>query len=158
MTTLNVQKQKPAPALQRPARTPMQLVRSLMSWDPFQEMAPMGTFSEPGFIPDFEVSENKDGYVFKADVPGVKEAELNVTVTGSQLVVSGKREAEAKRQDENCYLYERSYGAFSRTFTLPETADCEKCGAELKDGVLTILVPKKPEAQPKKVNVSTTKA
>lgn len=161
MTTVAVQKQKetPAPApAPRAARNPFQLMRSFMNWDPFQEMTPtIFQATELSWLPDFDVREDKNGYLFRADVPGVKEADLSVTVTGNQLLVSGKRAAEEKRSDEHFYLYERSYGSFSRTFTLPDTADCEKCAADLKDGVLTITVPKKPETQPKKVNIAAAK-
>ncbi len=162
MTALNVQKQKDGalPTSMTPsiARNPFQFMRSLLHWDPFQEMGPMVSAGEPSFLPDFEVRENKDSFLFKADVPGIKEADLQITVNDNQLVICGKRDAEERRQDENYYLYERSYGSFSRTFTLPNTADCEKSCADLKEGVLTISIPKKPEAQPKKINFGTTTA
>lgn len=158
MTALSVQKQKEAAAAAAPrvARNPFQMMRALMNWDPFQEMEPLVTVQQ-SFLPDFEVRENKDGYVFKADVPGIKESDLHVTVNGNQLVISGKRDAEERRQDENFYVYERSYGSFTRSFTLPDSANSEQCGADLKDGVLTVSIPKKPEAQPKRVSVNVNK-
>jgi HSP20 family protein len=107
------------------------------------------------FAPSFEVKETKDGYVFKADVPGVKESDLDVTVTGNRLAISGKREAEHKEQTDTFYTYERSYGAFTRSFTLPEGVQSESVVADLKDGVLTVSVKKRPELQPKKVPVQT---
>jgi HSP20 family protein len=124
-------------------------------FDPFREMIPVFE-SAPQlatYLPAFEVKETKDGYLFKADIPGVKEADLKVTVAGNRLTVSGKREEEKKREDETYYCYERSYGSFSRAFTLPNDADGEKIEADLKNGQLTIDLPKRAEAVAKEVNV-----
>ena len=70
------------------------------------------------FSPSFEVKETKDSYVFKADVPGVKESDIEGTVTGNRLSISGKREVEHKEQTNTFYTYERSYGDFTRSFLL----------------------------------------
>lgn len=78
-----------------------------------------------------------------------------MNVTGNRLSVSGKREAERQDQSDRYYTYERSYGEFMRTFTLPDGADTNQVGAELKDGVLTITVKKSPALQAKKVAVQT---
>jgi HSP20 family protein len=135
---------------------PFRLMDSLLGWDPFQEMAPAlrqfgGTAQ--AFIPAFEVHETNDGYVFKADLPGVKENDIDISLTGTQLTISGKREAETQGDVSNYFTYERSYGSFSRTFTLPQGADVENVKADLKDGVLTLLVPKRPEMQPRKISL-----
>nr|MBP6832802.1 Hsp20 family protein [Deltaproteobacteria bacterium] len=63
------------------------------------------------------------------------------------------REAEKRDESDRYYLYERSYGSFSRSFTLPDGVDNTKVAADLKDGVLTMLVPRRPETQPRKINV-----
>lgn len=86
-------------------------------------------------------------------MPGVKESDLELSLTGNRLTISGKREEEKKEQDERWYAYERSYGSFSRTFTLPQGVDSERVGAELKDGVLRVSIPKKPEMKPKKIEL-----
>jgi HSP20 family protein len=91
--------------------------------------------------------------MFHADLPGVKEQDLEVTLTGNRLTIAGKREAEREEKTDTYYACERSYGSFSRSFTLPDGADGEHLRAELKDGVLAVAVPKKPEVQPKKVQV-----
>jgi HSP20 family protein len=134
---------------------PLRVMRSLLNWDPFREMAAFPMPDERGavFAPTFEVKETKDSYLFKADVPGIKESDLEVTVTGNRLTVSGKRDAEKEEQTDTYYAYERSYGQFTRSFTLPDGADMEKLNADLKDGVLTLSLPKKPEVQPKKIAV-----
>src|SRR5262249_47223344 len=103
--------------------------------------------------PSFEVKETKDSYLFKADLPGVKEEELDISLTGNRLTVSGQRQEEKKDEGETYYAYERRYGTFSRAFTLPDGVDAEHVQAGLKDGVLTVVVPKKPEVQPKRIQV-----
>jgi HSP20 family protein len=135
---------------------PFRLMRDLMNWDPFREIAPFVPQGQQGFIPSFEIKETKDGYLFRADVPGVKEVDLDVTVTGNRLTVAGKREAEKEEKTETYYTYERSYGDFARSFTLPDGVDMNSVRADLKDGVLTLSVGKTPEAQPKKIAVQST--
>ena len=131
-------------------------LQELFKWDPFREMEPLwGTAALGTFAPDFEVKETKDAYLFKADVPGVKESELDVTITGNRLTISGQRNEEKEDQNETYYSCERRYGSFSRSYTLPEGADLEHLHAELKAGVLTVAVPRKPELQPKKIAVKS---
>ncbi|HYG68700.1 MAG TPA: Hsp20/alpha crystallin family protein, partial [Anaeromyxobacteraceae bacterium] len=105
------------------------------------------------FVPSFEVKETKDAYVFKADLPGIREEDLDINLTGNRLTVSGKREEEKRSEEERYYAYERSYGSFSRSFTLPEGVDAEHVDAELRDGVLTVRIAKRPEVQPKRIEV-----
>ena len=83
-------------------------------------------------------------------------SELDVTVTGNRLTISGKREAEKREQTDTYYTYERSYGDFNRSFTLPDGVDMTSVYADLKDGVLTLSIKKAPEAQPKKIPVQST--
>lgn len=132
---------------------PFRALRELLRWDPFAEMAPSWAGEAGGFAPAFEVKETKESFVFKADLPGVKEADLDVRLTQNRLAVSGKRESEKTDKGDTYYTYERAYGSFTRTFTLPEGVDADKIRAELKEGVLTIELPKRPELQPKKVAV-----
>jgi HSP20 family protein len=129
-------------------------MRDLMRWDPFAEMFPtVNRLESVTFAPRFEVKETKDAYVFKGDLPGIDEKDLDITLTGNRLTVSGKREAEQRQENDTYYAYERSYGSFSRSFTLPEGADFEHCEADLSNGVLTLSVPKRPEHQPKKISL-----
>jgi HSP20 family protein len=145
-----------APATREPSRwDPYRAMRDLIGWDPFQEMAPFVPSVPSGYMPSFEIKETKDGFSFKADVPGVKESDLEVTSTGNRLTISGKREAENRQQTDTYYTYERSYGEFTRSFTLPEGADMNSVHADLKEGVLTISIRKTAEAQPKKIAVQT---
>lgn len=156
--TENKSQKAPAPGNGNGNRMPMRsMLRDLLSWDPFREMEPFTFAEEPAFYARFEVMEDKDHYTFKADLPGVKESELNISLTGNRLLVSGKRESSEEKKGATYYLCERSYGEFSRAFTLPEGASAEGAKAMLSDGVLTILVPKKPGAQTKQIPISSSK-
>ena len=134
---------------------PLRMFRDLVGWDPFQEMAPLWKQlpRELAFTPEFDVKETKEAYLFTADVPGLKEKDLDISVTGTRLTVSGKRERETEEKTDTYYTCERSYGSFTRSFTMPEGVDTDHIHAELKAGVLYLNVPKKPEVQPKKVEV-----
>lgn len=141
-----------------PARIwdPLEVMRDLMQWDPFRELGTVGSRTV-AFVPAFEVKETKDGYLFKADLPGVKEKDLEISLTANRLTVTGKREEEQRREEEQYFCYERSYGSFTRSFTLPEGVDADAVHADLKDGVLTLSIAKKPEVKAKKIEVTTAK-
>jgi HSP20 family protein len=139
-----------------PAEEPFRWMRDLMRWDPFREMGLV--FNMPNeerfvYAPAFEVQETKESFIFRADLPGVKEADLEVMLTGNRLTINGKREAEMQEKNDKYYVYERGYGTFTRSFTLPDGIDVEHLRAELKAGVLTLVLPKKPEILPKKIEV-----
>ena len=135
---------------------PLEMVRDLMQWDPFRELGVVSGRSV-AFAPTFEVKETKDGYVFKADLPGIREKDLDISLTGNRLTVAGRRDEEEKKEDERYFTYERSYGAFSRSFTLPEGIDGDSVQAELKDGVLTLTLAKKPEVKARRIELKTIK-
>ena len=103
------------------------------------------------------MKETRDGYVFKADLPGVKESDVEITMTAGRLTITGKRESEQREKTDTWYAYERAYGSFTRTFTLPEGADIDHVKAELTNGVLSIQFPKLPEAQTKKISLKPEK-
>lgn len=157
MANVSIQKgsggDKPAPIVTREWE-PFRALRDFLRWDPFAEMVPPAWTTEAaGFIPAFEIKETKEGFVFTADLPGVKESDLDVRLTQNRLSVSGKRESEKSDKGDTFYTYERSYGSFTRTFALPEGVDADRIKAELKGGVLKLELPKRPEMQPKKVAV-----
>ena len=135
---------------------PVRVMRDILRWDPFREVeAVLSPGDARGFTPSFEVTETKDAYLFRADLPGVKEQDLEISLTGTRLSISGHREQERHNQGDTFYASERSYGSFTRSFTLPEGVDAENVTADLKSGVLTLTVPKKPEVQPKKIAIGT---
>jgi HSP20 family protein len=133
-----------APA--RYARDPFQVARDLLGWDPF-----FGGRQVSAFVPAFEVKETTEAFVVKADVPGVREADLDIAVHNNVLTISGTRHAEERKEGENFALFERQYGSFSRSFALPDTADGERVEAKLDAGVLTLSIWKKAEAKPRKI-------
>jgi HSP20 family protein len=131
---------------------PLRLMRDLLRFDPFAEMTPSALEGPAAiFSPSFEVRETDNAYVFNADLPGVKEDDIDITLSGNRLTVSGHRESETRDERDRYYAYERSYGSFSRSFTLPDDADVDNAKAEMRDGVLKIELPKKAEAQPRRV-------
>jgi HSP20 family protein len=132
---------------------PLRRMRELFDWDPFAEMMPYNAMTQAELQPRFEVKETKDSYVFKADLPGIEEKDVDISLTGNRLVVSGKRECEQRKEDERYYAFECSYGSFTRAFTLPEGVDAEHINADMKNGVLELTIPKRPEAQPRKISL-----
>lgn len=130
-----------------PART----MRELMGWDPWSGGA--GAAHERAYVPRFNVRETATDFVFWADLPGVKQDDVQITLTGNELRISGHREEVRKEENDRCALSECEYGAFTRVFVLPEGAEAEKARAEMKDGVLTLSVPKRPEVQPKQISI-----
>ena len=135
---------------------PLRTMREMLSWDPFREMAPkLPAFERVAFNPSFDVTETKEGYVFKADVPGVSRDDIEISTTGNRLQIAGKREHVEEATTDTVYTYERQYGSFMRSFTLPDGVDLDHAKSDLKDGVLTLVIPKNPGAQTKKIAVST---
>ena len=131
---------------------PFRMMDALLRWDPFR-----GDWSGSGqsldFVPHFDVKESKDAYVINADLPGVKDEELDVSLSGNLLTISGRREEEHREEGESYYAMERSQGSFARSFTMPDGVDAENVSADLKQGVLTLRSPTKPEAQPKRIAI-----
>ena len=107
------------------------------------------------FSPTFEVKEREDAFVLQADVPGVKETDLDISVNGNVLTVSGSRQATERKEGETYYLYERNYGSFSRSFTISSAVDASRVEAEMNDGVLSIHLPKREEAKPRQIEIKT---
>jgi HSP20 family protein len=132
---------------------PFRMMDALLRWDPFRDVGGWtGRFGE-GFVPRFDVKETKDGYLIRADLPGVKQSDLEISVTGNVLGISGHRSEEHREEGDQFHAVERGYGQFSRSFALPEGADLDNVKADLKDGVLTIHLAKRPEVQPRKISI-----
>jgi HSP20 family protein len=131
---------------------PFRVVESLLGLDPFRgTFPPVPRGSE--FAPRFDVKETKEAYVITADLPGVKDADVDISLHGNVLTITGKREGERRDEAEKYYAVERNYGSFARSFGLPDSVDSEHVAADLKHGVLTVNVPKRPEAQPRKIAI-----
>lgn len=143
MANVAIQKKEGGePAVARREWDPFRLMRDMLRWDPFREMAPSLPVDVSSYSPAFEVKETKESFIFKADVPGIKEQDIEVNLAGNRLTISGKREADKEEKGETFYTYERAYGSFTRTFTLPDQTDAQHVNAQLKNGELTVVVPK----------------
>jgi HSP20 family protein len=137
---------------------PMRMMREMMHWEPFRTWAlPHRLEQLSEWAPDFEVKENGDRFIIRGDVPGVADKDLEVTLSGNVLTIAGKREEEKKEENDKFYAYERCYGAFSRSFVLPDGADGEHIATELKDGVLTLALPKTTKVPTKKIEIKAGK-
>ena len=132
------------------ALDPFRMIRDLMGVDPFAGLVAPATGA---FEPDIQIKETKDAYVLTLDLPGVREADIEVSVVGNRLTVSGRREEEERQEGDRYFVYERSYGTFSRSFVLPEGADPERIKAELSAGVLSLALPKKAGMQARRVEI-----
>jgi HSP20 family protein len=109
-------------------------------------------FAEPTW-PALDVAERDDAVEVKAELPGVKPQDIELTMQGNTLVISGQKKEETEQKEKNFYRSERRYGSFRRTIPLPAGVDAAKIDASHKDGVLTILLPKSEQAKPKKITV-----
>lgn len=98
--------------------------------------------------PRFDMKETKTEYILKADLPGLQKEDVQISLNDDVLSIKGKRSFEEKKEDEKNHWIERSYGHFERSFRAPaDHVDSEKIRAEMKDGVLTVYLAKKPELQ-----------
>jgi HSP20 family protein len=159
MSNLPIRKTENGNLPTRTTRDPFEMMRDFMSsWDPFAVLAPSWPTERNYLIrPAFDVKETPDGFEFHADLPGIEEKDLEVTTAANRLTVTGKRESDSEQKTDTYHSRERSYGSFSRTFTLPEGADLDHVRADLKKGVLSVIIPKKAEAQPKKIAIGAEK-
>ena len=109
----------------------------------------------PGTMPAFPVDVRREGeeLVMEAELPGLSHDDIEINVENGILTISGEVKEATEENKGSYHLKERRWGKFSRSFRLPETADGEKVTAELKDGVLTLRVPTREEAKPRKIPV-----
>ena len=147
---------------------------TMVRWDPFRDLMSIqselnrlfgrtyggesqGTPSAAGsWVPALDVYETKEQFVVTLDLPGIDPEAVEVTVEDSTLTVSGSRELSEEAREENYLRVERRYGQFSRSLSLPPSADPAKIDARFDKGVLTISVPKAEEAKPKKITIKAT--
>lgn len=112
---------------------------------------------ERAWMPAVDVFEKDDKFVVKAELPGMKEEDIDVSVTGDTLTIKGEKKTETEVKNEDYYSCERSYGSFYRTVPLPSTVDANKIEANVEDGVLEVTLPKIAEVKPKKIAISAKK-
>lgn len=119
---------------------------------PFGDLTRMELFN--GWAPALDLYEDKDNLVVKAELPGMKREEIEITVHDGTLSLSGERKYAEKNQDAEPYRSERFFGKFHRTLALPKPVQTDKAKATYEDGILTVLLPKTEEAKPKQIQVS----
>src|ERR1700687_4134161 len=110
------------------------------------------------WAPAVDIYETPNELVVKADLPDVNEKDIDVRVENNLLTIRGERKFEKSVSEENFLRVERTYGAFRRSFSLPTTVNAETIGAEYKNGVLTVTLPKREESKPRQVRVAVTSA
>ena len=139
-------------------------------WDPFREFATLQDrmsrlfqdvpaqreelMSGGTFIPPVDIYEDENKLTLKLEVPGIEEKDLDVRLENNTLTVRGERKFEQEEKEENFHRIERRYGAFSRSFTLPNTVDAENVRANYENGILRLELLKRAEAKPKQIKVS----
>jgi len=106
------------------------------------------------WAPAVDINENGHELVVKADLPGIDPKDLDVRVENNVLSIRGERKFEKKVDQDNYLRVERTYGSFSRSFSLANTVNPEGIKADYQNGVLTLVVPKREEAKPKQIKVN----
>jgi len=112
-----------------------------------------GSFSGAAY-PLSNIYEDEDNFYIVSEIPGVNKEDIKINVTAHSLTIEGKRENELKDDSKiSCHRSERSFGSFSRTYSLNGRFDTEKVGAEYKNGILKITLPKSEEKKPKAISI-----
>jgi len=143
---------------------------TIVRWNPLHDMAtnqerlsrildgfyarPQEDFARSAWVPAVDIYSNGDHeLVLKAELPDMKEEEIDLTVEDNTLTLRGERKFDAEVTEDQFHRIERSYGSFARTFALPPTVDAGKVSAQYKAGVLTVRLPLREEAKPKQIKV-----
>ena len=141
----------------------MQLTRSQQYWSPLTRLRNElnrvwgypefeGDFFE-SWSPSVDIHEEKDIVTVKAEMPGLKKEDIDVSLHENQLILSGEKKGEGERKENGMRRSECFYGRFHRSITLPYAVDSSKIQANYRDGVLTITLPKSEHAKPKRIDV-----
>jgi len=112
--------------------------------------------STSAWLPSVDVFEDKESLKIVAELPGLKPEDVKITLENSTLTLRGEKKQVAEEKTERVHRYERSYGSFERSFSLPNTVDVEKVEAGFENGVLTITLPKAEKAKPREIAVKPT--
>ncbi len=146
---------------------------ALVRWEPFRELAALqnemgrwmnqlggGGILQPGngqqsstWLPAVDVWETDNELVLSFDLPGIPEDQISVELDDNVLTVSGQREREERQEGDRFYRYERRFGTFQRSVTLPQGVNEEQIRAAYRDGVLEVRVPKPEEQKPKRIQI-----
>lgn len=143
---------------------------AIKKWNPFNEMMALhnqidrlfndlfertsrGEIDYGTWIPPVDLREEGDKLVLEMELPGLKKEDVDISIENNVLTIKGERKFEKEEKKENYHRIERSYGKFSRSFSLPATIKADAIDASLKDGVLVLTLPYAEEAKPKKITI-----
>jgi HSP20 family protein len=122
-------------------------------WNRFFSDLPVLRRHEEEWAPSVDLSENKESFIVQAELPGVDQKDVNVTISGSILTVKGEKKKEEEKKDEHHHSVERYYGSFQRSFQLPANVQTDKIEATFDKGVLKVTLPKTEEAKKKEIEI-----
>jgi HSP20 family protein len=139
----------------------------LPTWSPFDrlsslrdlldsafQLASSAPESTSGWVPALDVFEDEDRITVQVELAGMKKEDFDISLQDDMLTISGERKSESEKREGESFRSERSFGAFSRSITLPSPVKAEEVKATYEDGVLTVTLPKAEEAKPKKIQVN----
>jgi len=147
---------------------------SIVRYDPFRDLRTLQeevnrlfstnltrAFGDEGigrgaWAPSVDIYENKDQIVLEAELPGMKQEDFDLTIENNVITLRGERRFEKTDESDNYHRVERSYGSFTRSFTLPPTVSSEGAQAEYTNGVLRVTLPKREETKARRIEVSGT--
>ena len=145
---------------------------SIVRYDPFRDLRTLQeevnrlfstnltrAFGDEGigrgaWSPSVDIYENKDQIVLEAELPGMNQDDFDLSIENNVITLRGERKFEKTEETDNYHRVERSYGAFTRSFTLPQTVSSEGATAEYNNGVLRVTLPKREEAKSRRIQVS----
>jgi HSP20 family protein len=148
----------------------MKIMAMLTRFDPFRDLfrfsdefnralddrLPLRSGESVGWTPACDIFEDAEGVTLRFELAGVDPKDVEVRFENGVLTLRGERKLEKEEKKDDYHRIEMSYGAFTRTFSLPGTVDAEKIKAEAKNGVLTVMLPKKAESKPKAISVKVS--
>ena len=142
---------------------------NIIKYDPFREMRSLqdevnrlfassfnrgdNEIMRGAWSPSVDIFENKDQIVLEAELPGMKPEDVSISIENNVLTLHGERKFEKKDEGDNFHRVERSYGSFTRSFTLPPTVSSENANAEFENGVLRLTLAKREEAKPRRIEI-----
>jgi HSP20 family protein len=146
------------------------MIMNLVTYDPFREMRSLqdevnrvfsSSFNRGGdnelmrgaWSPSVDIYENKDQIVLEAELPGMRPEDVNISIENNVLNIHGERKFEKKDEKDNFHRVERSYGSFTRSFTLPPTVSSDAADAVFENGVLRLTLAKREEAKPRRIEI-----
>ena len=122
-------------------------------WDSFSGRPRKRGEEEGEWLPSLDVSETKDEYVVKAEIPGIDPKDIDISLSDGMLTIKGEKKQEKEEKEENYHLVERSYGTFTRSIQLSGEVQAEKIKAEYKNGILKVVLPKSEKAKQKEIKI-----